>query len=128
MHRPGRELGGSRVPSFPAPRCMHYRPPGRSAHPIVPQQLETTPEVDDGIVALFAIGLLAVLLATLTSSALNLRRLARHDPSARGWQQIRRLLRPLDDAAAALDAPLTLTSAGRCWMRPGVLRHGGGGG
>ena len=26
----------------------------------------------------------------------DLRRLARHDPAARGWQQIRRLLRPLD--------------------------------
>jgi integrase len=37
----------------------------------------------------------------------NLRRLARHDPSARGWQQIRRLLCPLDDAAAALEGPLT---------------------
>ena len=37
----------------------------------------------------------------------NLRRLARHDPDARGWQQIRRLLRPLDDAAAALEGPLT---------------------
>jgi hypothetical protein len=29
----------------------------------------------------------------------------RHDPAARGWQQTRRLLRPLDDAGAA--APLT---------------------
>jgi MFS family permease len=29
---------------------MHYRPPARSAHRIVPQQLETTLEVDDGIV------------------------------------------------------------------------------
>jgi integrase len=37
----------------------------------------------------------------------SLRRLARHDPAARGWQQIRRLLRPLDDAAAALEAPPT---------------------
>ena len=37
----------------------------------------------------------------------NLRRLARHDPAARGWRQIRRLLRPLDDAAAALEVPLT---------------------
>jgi integrase len=37
----------------------------------------------------------------------NLRRLARHDPDARGWQQIRRLLRPLDDATAALEGPLT---------------------
>ena len=27
IHRPRRELGGSRAPSFPAPRCMHYRPP-----------------------------------------------------------------------------------------------------
>jgi hypothetical protein len=30
------------APSFPVPRCMHYRPPGRSAHRIVPQQPETT--------------------------------------------------------------------------------------
>jgi hypothetical protein len=37
----------------------------------------------------------------------NLRRLARHDPAAPGWQQVRRLLRPLDDAAAALEGPLT---------------------
>jgi len=37
----------------------------------------------------------------------SLRRLARHDPAARGWQQIRRLLRPLDDAAAALEDPPT---------------------
>jgi hypothetical protein len=37
----------------------------------------------------------------------SLRRLARHDPAARGWQQIRRLMRPLDDAAAALEAPPT---------------------
>jgi hypothetical protein len=44
IHRPRRELGGSRAPSFPVPRCMHYRPPGRSAHRIVPQQLETTLE------------------------------------------------------------------------------------
>jgi MFS family permease len=29
---------------------MHYRPPGRSARRIVPRQLETTLEVDDGIV------------------------------------------------------------------------------
>ena len=32
----------------------------------------------------------------------NLRRLVRHDPAAQGWQQVRRMLRPLDDAAAAL--------------------------
>lgn len=37
----------------------------------------------------------------------SLRRLARHDRAARGWQQIRRLLCPLDDAAAALEGPLT---------------------
>jgi len=37
----------------------------------------------------------------------NLRRLARHDPAARDWQQVRRLLRPLDDATAALEGPLT---------------------
>jgi hypothetical protein len=29
---------------------MHFRPPGRSERRIVPQQLETTLEVDDGIV------------------------------------------------------------------------------
>src|SRR5215467_13401991 len=27
IHRPRRELGGSRAPSFPVPRCMPYRPP-----------------------------------------------------------------------------------------------------
>ncbi|WP_405181820.1 hypothetical protein OG225_12345 [Nocardia sp. NBC_01377] len=37
----------------------------------------------------------------------NLRRLARHDPTARGWRQVRRLVRPLDDAAAALRVPVT---------------------
>jgi integrase len=37
----------------------------------------------------------------------NLRRLARHDPAARGWRVIRRLLRPLDDVSAALDSPST---------------------
>ena len=37
----------------------------------------------------------------------DLRRLARHDPAARGWQQIRRLLRPLDDVTEALEGPLT---------------------
>jgi integrase len=37
----------------------------------------------------------------------NLRRLARHDPAAPGWRQIRRLLRPLDDAGAALASPPT---------------------
>ena len=37
----------------------------------------------------------------------NLRRLARHDPAAPGWQQIRRLLGPLDDATNVLAGPLT---------------------
>lgn len=37
----------------------------------------------------------------------NPRRLARHDPAVRGWRLIRRLLRPLDDAAAALRVPVT---------------------
>ena len=50
IHRPRRELCGSRAPSFPVTRCMHYRPPGRSERRIVPRQLETTLEVDDGIV------------------------------------------------------------------------------
>jgi len=33
MHRPRRELGASRAPSFLAPRCMHYRPLGPSGLP-----------------------------------------------------------------------------------------------
>ncbi|MGI5219440.1 hypothetical protein [Nocardia sp. CA-290969] len=37
----------------------------------------------------------------------NLRRLARHDPDARGWTKIRRLLLALDDATAAVQAPRT---------------------
>ena len=45
--------------------------------------------------------------AIIELGPVNLRRLARQDPAAQGWQQIRRLLRPLDAAAAALEAPLT---------------------
>ena len=41
----------------------------------------------------------------------NLRRLARHDPAARGWQEIRRLLRPLDAAASALEGSADLSPA-----------------
>jgi integrase len=37
----------------------------------------------------------------------NLRRLAGHDPADPGWRLIRRLLRPLDDAGAALEARST---------------------
>jgi integrase len=37
----------------------------------------------------------------------NLRRLARHDFASPDWQQVRRLLQPLDDATAALEGPLT---------------------
>ncbi|WP_459548634.1 tyrosine-type recombinase/integrase [Nocardia sp. X0981] len=37
----------------------------------------------------------------------NLRRLARHDPKARGWTKIRRLLLALDDSTAAVQAPRT---------------------
>lgn len=37
----------------------------------------------------------------------NLRRLARHDRAAARWRLIGRLLRPLDDAGAALASPLT---------------------
>ena len=37
----------------------------------------------------------------------NLRRLARCDLAAGAWQLIRRLLRPLDDAGAALESPAT---------------------
>ena len=38
--RTGRPAGAQ----FPVPRCMHLRPPGRSAHRIVSRQLETTLE------------------------------------------------------------------------------------
>ncbi|WEB44706.1 tyrosine-type recombinase/integrase [Streptomyces yunnanensis] len=37
----------------------------------------------------------------------NLRRMARHDPDAPGWRVVRRLLRPLDNVAAALHEPAT---------------------
>lgn len=79
--------------------CSAAGGPDRSGHwqwPIDPGRYDTTPALrateKDAIVEL---------------GADNLRRLARHDPAARGWQQIRRLLRPLDDADAALEAPLT---------------------
>src|SRR5262249_16770826 len=47
IHRPPRELGGSRAPNFPAPRCIHYRPPGRSP-PDRAAAAGTALEVDDG--------------------------------------------------------------------------------
>ncbi|MFJ7280532.1 tyrosine-type recombinase/integrase [Kitasatospora sp. NPDC098663] len=69
---------------------------GRWQWPIDPARYDTTPVLrtakKDAIVEL---------------GTDNLRRLARHDPAARGWRQIRRLLRPLDDADAALEAPAT---------------------
>jgi hypothetical protein len=39
--------------------------------------------------------------------AVNLRRLARHDPLAPEWDVVGRLLRPLDAVNAALDSPVT---------------------
>src|SRR6266852_8933837 len=47
IHRPGRELGGSRAPSFPVPRCMHHRPPERSAHPKRSPTMTRTPVTSD---------------------------------------------------------------------------------
>ncbi len=70
--------------------------PGRWRWPVDPARYDITPALRDaerdGIIELGASGL---------------RRLARHDPAARGWRQVRRLLRPLDDASAALQVQLT---------------------
>jgi hypothetical protein len=70
--------------------------PGRWRWPVDPAGHDTTPALRDaerdGIIGLGADGL---------------RRLARHDPAARGWRQVRRLLRPLDDASDALQVQLT---------------------
>jgi hypothetical protein len=65
---------------------------GRWRWPIDPRSYDTTPGVRAAEAAAIA-GL----------GAGNLRRLARHDLAAGGWHLIRRLLRPLDDAGAALD-------------------------
>jgi integrase len=70
--------------------------PGRWRWPVDPAGYDSTPALRDaerdGIIELGTDGL---------------RRLARHDPAARGWRQVRRLVRPLDDASAALQVPLT---------------------
>jgi len=42
MHRPRRELGGSRAPSFLVQRLCTTDRPADPAYRIVPQQLETT--------------------------------------------------------------------------------------
>ena len=69
---------------------------GRWRWPVDPRRYDTAPAVR------------AAEAAAITGlGAGNLRRLARHDPAAGGWQPIRRLLRPLDDAGAALDSPPT---------------------
>ena len=70
--------------------------PGSWRWPIDADRYDTTPEVQAAE---------AAAIAELGTG--NLRRLARHDPAARGWAEIRRLLCPLDDAGAALQSPLT---------------------
>ena len=69
---------------------------GRWRWPVDPRSYDTTPAVRAAEAAAIA-GL----------GAGNLRRLARCDLAAGGWQLIRRLLRPLDDAGAALESPPT---------------------
>jgi hypothetical protein len=72
------------------------RQPGRWHWPVDPRRYDTTPAVRAAEAA-----------AIVELGAGNLRRLACHDPEARGWQEIPRLLPPLDDAGAALESPLT---------------------
>ena|SRR5215467_3294848 len=69
---------------------------GRWRWPIDPGSYDTTPAVRAAETAAIA-GL----------GVDNLRRLGRGDRAAAGWQLIRRLLRPLDDAAAAMESPPT---------------------
>lgn len=69
---------------------------GRWRWPVDPRRYDTTPAVR------------AAEAAAITSLGVdNLRRLGRYDRVAGGWQPIRRLLRSLDDAAAALESPPT---------------------
>jgi hypothetical protein len=70
------------------PGCWHW--------PIDPHRYDTTPVVRAAEAA-----------AIVELGTDNVRRLARHEPAARGWAEIRRLLRPLDEACAALESPLT---------------------
>jgi integrase len=69
---------------------------GRWRWPIDPRVYDTKPAVRATEAAAIA-----------DLGAGNLRRLGRCDLAAGGWQLIRRLLRPLDDAAAALESPPT---------------------
>ena len=69
---------------------------GRWRWPIDPGSYDTTPAVRAAEAAAIA-----------DLGAGNLRRLARYDRAAGEWQPIRRLLRPLDDAGAALESPPT---------------------
>ena len=79
-----------------APLAVAGSGDGRWRWPIDPRRYDTTPAVraaEAAAIADLGVG--------------NLRRLARHDPAAGGWQPILRLLRPLDDAGAALESPPT---------------------
>ena len=86
------------------------RQPGCWYWPIDPRRYDTTPGVRAAEAA-----------AIVELGTGNLRRLARHDHAARGWHEIRRLLRPLDDAGAALESPRCSPSyaASRAGPRPG---------
>ena len=70
--------------------------PGHWRWPVDPARYDTAPVLRDAekdAIAELGVG--------------SLRRLASHDPAARQWGQVRRLLRPLDDVSAALEAPST---------------------
>jgi Phage integrase family len=78
------------APAAVAARCGD----GRWHWPIDPTGYDTAPVVR-----------LAEATAIASLGASSLRRLGRYDRAAGEWQLIRRLLRPLDDAAAALRSP-----------------------
>ena len=92
---------------------MHYRPPGRSAHRIVPRQLETTLEVDDGIVRIGRARSIRRSRSAPPRALMNVRVSGMHGKAANRRKPVRRMLaRVFGGWRTGLSGPVIVLQAG----------------
>jgi len=97
---------------------MHYRPPGRSAHRIVPQQLETTLEVDDGIVRIGRAGSIRRSRSAPPRALMNVRVSGMHGKAANRRKPVSRTLaRVFGGWRTGLSGPVIVLQASRSTSR-----------
>src|ERR1700758_3165215 len=92
---------------------MHYRPPGRSAHRVVPRQLETTLEVDDGIVRISRACSIRRSRSAPPRALMNVRVSGIHGKAANRRKQVSRTLaRVFGGWRTGLSGPVIVLQAG----------------